>query len=876
MLPIHEIAAQLTEAAAKSQRILLTAPTGSGKSTEVPGLLADLPEITGRVIVIEPRRMAARLLAGFVAKNRNTPLGQEVGYAVRFDTKYSDKTKILYLTDGVFQRILQENPSLDGISAVIFDEFHERRLTVDIALGRCLDLQENNRPDLRIVVMSATLETGSLADYMAPVVKLEAGGRTFPVEILHRPHRQPQNHRGAGNQRETPIWEQVTQLTREALTLPDPGNILIFLPGTHEIRRTIELLEHLSAAKPYDIFPLYSSLPPADQERAIRFSDTPKIIVSTNVAETSLTIPGIRTVIDSGLARSSTFDPRRSINTLLIRKISRAAADQRAGRAGRTAPGRCLRLWSTNDHSRRDEFEPPEVHRIDLAEAILFLKSSGIQDPRSFRWLTPPTETSLAKAEHLLQNLQAISPSGDLTDIGREMATLPLEPRFARLLIAGIHNNCFAETAFIAAAVQGEGIFVKGKSATGRKDFIFPDDPSDFAGEYRAFESAEAMKFDPRRLAPLGIHARGSQDTARIYQRLMERGHPAHAAPDFIRNTTSVAKSILSAFSDQLAIRQSPTTLSSRLVGNRKATLDPESCAKNATAFVACEIIEIEARETTTRLRLATAIEPSWLEELFPDEIVTIDGANYDESRRRVTCLKQKKFRDLVLESKETDQNVPLDAAAEILAKRVLTGELLLKNWDNQVEQFTHRLACISKWMPDLGLPTWKEEDRIAAVSQICHGSISYKEIKNAPVWPTLNDWLSSHQRHLLDQHCPERIKLAYRPLRENHLQLRKRSLLLRKTRAAKGNQNHPHHSLRPHPFISPHPSPKQPPLADDQRHPQLLGKRLPTDEKGTRRPLPPPPLAVAGDSSHRPSIFKATPSSPRPGVSLAKPHFPS
>ncbi len=764
MLPIHEIASDLTKSAAlpEKSRILLTAPTGSGKSTEVPGMLADLPEIQGRVIVIEPRRMAARLLAGFVAKNRKTNLGQEVGYAVRFDTKYSDKTKILYLTDGVFQRILHENPTLSGISAVIFDEFHERRLAVDIALGRCLDLQENSRPDLRVVVMSATLETGSLADYMAPVKKLEAGGRTFPVEILHRPHRLPQNHRQAGPQRETPIWEQATALTREALSLPDPGNILIFLPGTHEIRRTIELLENLAAAKPYDIFPLYSSLPPANQERAIRPSDTPKIIVSTNVAETSLTIPGIRTVIDSGLARASAFDPRRSINTLLIRKISRAAADQRAGRAGRTAPGRCLRLWFTNDHSRRDEFEPPEVHRIDLSEAVLFLKSSGITDPRTFRWLDAPTQASLEKAEHLLHDLHAITPTGDLTEIGREMATLPLEPRFARLLIAGLHNGCLAETAFIAAAVQGEGIFVKGKSATGRKDFIFPDDPSDFAGEYRAFESAEAMKFDPRRLAPLGIHARGARDTAQIFHRLLTlRGGDLRSPPDFHKNSEAVSKSILAAFSDQLAIRLGQGTLSCRLVGNRRGTLDPESCVRNAAAFVACEITEIEARETTTRLRLATAIEPSWLEELFPDEIETMDGANYDESRRRVTCLKQKKFRDLVLESKETDQNVPLDAAAEILAKRALTGELVLKNWDSQVEQFTHRLACISKWMPDLGLPTWTEEDRIAAVSQICHGAVSYKEIKNAPVWPVLNDWLSSHQRHLLDTHCPERIRLA-------------------------------------------------------------------------------------------------------------------
>lgn len=763
-LPIHEIEAEIRSAASSATRprILLTAPTGSGKSTEVPGMIADLPEIQGRVIVIEPRRMAARLLAGFVAGNRKTQLGQEVGYAVRFDTRYSAKTKILYLTDGVFQRMLQESPQLDGISAVIFDEFHERRLAVDIALARCLNLQDGKRPDLRLIVMSATLETDALAKYMAPVTELKAGGRTFPVEILHRPHRPAANHRQAGPQREAPVWEQVTALTREALAMPDPGNILVFLPGTHEIRRTIELLENIPAAKPYDIFPLYSALPPGDQEKAIRPSEKPKIIVSTNVAETSLTIPGIRTVIDSGLARASAFDSRRGINTLLIRKISRAAADQRAGRAGRTAPGRCLRLWSTADHSKREAFETPEVHRIDLSEAILLLKAAGVPDPRCFRWLEAPSEDSILKAETLLRDLHATDESGALTEIGAEMAALPLEPRFARLLLAGLHNGCLAETAFIAAVVQGEGIFPKGKGGSDRKDFIFPDDPSDFAGEHRAFSSAEAMNFDPRRLSHLGIHSRGAKDTGMILSRLLGM-FPKNASTniDFHASREAVAKSILSAFSDQLAIRLSQGNLACRLVGNRRGRLDEQSCVRTADAFVACEITEVEARETTTHLRLATAVEIPWIEELFPEAMTTTDGASYDESRRRVVRLREVKFRDLVLESKETDQNVPLDGAAEILAARVLSGELILKNWDSQVEQFTHRLSCISKWMPELGLPTWTDEDRIAAISQICHGAVSYKEIKEADVWPVLNDWLSSHQRHLLDTQCPERIRLA-------------------------------------------------------------------------------------------------------------------
>lgn len=760
-LPIHEAAVSILAAVSANQRILLTAPTGSGKSTEVPGMVADHPEIHGRVLVIEPRRMAARLLAGYVAQKRNTPLGKETGFAVRFDSRYNEATKILYLTDGVFQRLMHENPRLEGISAVIFDEFHERRLSVDIALGRCLNLQDKERPDLRLIVMSATLETDALADFMNPVTKLAAGGRTFPVEILHRPHRPPENQRQAGPPREVPVWDQVTALTREALSLPDPGNILIFLPGTHEIRRSIELLEHLPAAKSYDILPLYSSLPPAEQEKAIRTSDRPKIIVSTNVAETSLTIPGIRTVIDSGMARTSHFDPRRGINTLHIRKISRAAADQRAGRAGRTAPGRCLRLWSAADHARRDEFEIPEIHRIDLSEALLLLKASGIQHPETFRWLDPPSETAVRKANQLLRDLHATDQDGFLTDIGREMADLPLEPRFARLLLAGLHHDCLAETAFIAAVVQGEGIFSKGKSTTARKDFIAPDDPSDFAGEYRAFDTARSMNFDPRRLGNLGIHARGSKETAQIFQRLLDL-FPKSACReiDFHLRRQAVGKSILSAFSDQLAVRISQGNLACRLVANRRGKLDDMSCSRNSGAFVACEITEVEAREVITHVRLATGIELSWLEELFPDEIQTNDFAAYDESRRRVVRIQQKTFRDLILESKESDHDVPLDDAAEMLAKRVLSGELILKNWDAQVEQFTHRLGCISKWMPELGLPTWTEEDRIAAISQICHGAVSYKEIKDAPVWPVLNDWLSDQQRHLLDLHCPERILL--------------------------------------------------------------------------------------------------------------------
>jgi ATP-dependent helicase HrpB len=764
-LPVFEIESALRAAIVVPERarVLLKAPTGSGKSTAVPGMLADAG-VRGRILVIEPRRMAARLLAGWVAKQRGTALGAGVGYSVRFDSRYGRDTQIVYLTDGVFQRWLQDDPSLDGVGAVIFDEFHERRLAVDVALARCLDLQDGVRPDLKVIVMSATLETAGLADYLAPVSLLEAGGRTFPVEQLWRPERAPQHDRRGGPPRETPVWERMAAVAREAAEMSDAGNLLLFLPGTHEIRRMIEQIEGASWSRGWDVFPLYSSLPPAAQEAAIAPGPRPKIIVATNVAETSLTIDGVRTVIDAGLARIASFDPRRGIDTLHIRKISRAAAEQRAGRAGRTAPGRCFRLWSESEHARREAFEAPEIRRVDLAECVLLLKAAGVSQIRDFRWLDAPLEESLQRVERLLHDLGALDLHGGLTDEGRKMAALPLEPRFSRLMLAGMEHGCVAETAFIAAAVQGEGIFSTRPGGVGRKDFIFADDGSDFAGEWRAFESAEAMKFDPQRCGQLGIMGRGAREVAQGFDRLEAIARRAGwdwQPVDFKARAENVAKAMLAAFSDRLGIRLGQGTLACKVVGGRKGKLDDGSCARHAPAFVAAEITEVEAREVIVHLRRATGIDPVWLKELFPEDFQTVDGAAWDETRRRVVARKETRFRDLVIESIERDQGVNLDAAAEILAERVLSGELVLKNWDASVEQWTARLSGLGRWMPELELPGLGEDDRVAAVAQICHGAVAYKDIKDANVWPVLREWLNGPQRAALDTYAPERIHLA-------------------------------------------------------------------------------------------------------------------
>ena len=769
-LPVCEIEGELVGAAREAgARVLLKAPTGSGKSTAVPGMLLDAG-LEGRVVVIEPRRMAARLLAGWVAKQRGGAVDGEVGYSVRFDSRYGKETRIVYVTDGVFQRWLQDDPELTGVAAVVFDEFHERRLAVDVALGRCLELQEARRPDLRVVVMSATLETAGLVEFLGegkdeaagrPAL-LEAGGRTYPVEVAYRPGRAVRDRNG--RMVEPAVWDEVARVCREALEDPDCGDVLCFLPGTHEIRKTVALLETAAWARGREIFPLYSGLPPAAQEAAVGPCARPKIIVSTNVAETSLTIEGVRTVVDAGLARVSGFDPRRGIGTLLVGKISRAAAEQRAGRAGRTAPGRCFRLWSEADHARRAAFETPEVHRVDLSEVVLLLKAAGVEDVRDFRWLEAPRAEALERAEGLLHDLGALDAAGVLTDEGRAMAALPLEPRFARLMLAGVEHGCVAEMAFVCAAVEGEGIWMGRRGGIGMKDFVMKDDFTDFQAEWRGLDSAVAANFDGRRLTALGILGRGAREVAQSFERLLKlaarRGWPVGEV-DFAAKREAVGRAMLAGFSDRLGVRLGEATLACRIVGKRRGKLDEDSAARRAEAFVAAEMTEVEGREVVVHLKRATAIEVGWLRELFDGDFSEVDGVVWDEARRRAVARREVRFRDLALESREDDRGVNLDAAAELLAERVLAGELVLKKWDAAVDQWCARLACLSEWMPELELPGWGDDDRVAAVAQICHGAVSYKEIKEAEVWPVLREWLSAAQKAALDAYAPERLKLA-------------------------------------------------------------------------------------------------------------------
>ena len=757
-LPIFEIRDSLVEACRKENRIVLQAPTGSGKSTQVPQMLLDAGVLgEGQAIVLQPRRLPTRMLATRVAQERGVKLGEEVGYQIRFDNVSSPRTRIRYVTEGLLLRQMLDDPGLGGVTALIFDEFHERHLYGDITLARALEIQETSRPDLKILVMSATLETETLSRYLSPCTLLRSAGRTFPVtvEYLDKPF-DPERY---------PVWQLVAdELGR--LQARHPGDVLVFMPGTYEIQRTIQSLQATLSHADWIILPLYGELPPAEQDAAVARYDRRKIVVTTNVAETSLTIDGVRLVIDAGLARVAKFDPYRGINTLLIEKISQASAEQRAGRAGRTAPGHCLRLWTQREHEGRAAQELPEIKRLDLAETLLTLKASGVVNLQAFRWLEPPDARSFSRAEQLLMDLGAIDlKSGTLTPVGRKMSRFPMHPRYSRMLLAAHQYRCVRPVALIAALTQGRPILVPNvdrKTQELREDVLGGENCSDFFLLMRAWRLAERSQFDLHKCRSLGIHAQAARQVTPILQsflRLAEgQGLDVSERP---ADNESIQRCLLLGFSDHLGRRLDGGTLRYDLVHHRRGVLARDSAVQDSPLVVAAEIREIQGkdRELNTLLTLATAVQRPWLQELFPEDFSTIEGVEYDETRRRVVRQHKTVFRELVLEE-IIDENPPPDAAARLLAERVLNGRCPLKEWDDSVEQWATRVNCLADWMPDLQIPPLDGEARRSLIEQLCLGASSYREIKDRPVWPVVKSWLSSTQQQWIDTYAPERLAL--------------------------------------------------------------------------------------------------------------------
>lgn len=759
-LPIYEIEPSLIHAASSTRRLVIQAPTGSGKSTQVPQMLVDRGVVPAdkQVIILQPRRLAARLLAARVAAERRSAMGGEVGYQIRFEDCTGAGTRIVFVTEGILLRRLLSDPTLREAGCLIFDEFHERHLFGDITLARALQLQKAARPDLVLVVMSATLDGAAVQQYLDPCTVLRSEGRQYPVRIEYLPKPVDANR--------IQIWETAAEETARLLQREPEGDVLVFMPGSYEINRTLQALGNRPETRGCSLLPLHGELSPRDQDAAVAPGTRRKIIVSTNVAETSLTIEGVRLVVDSGLARVARFDPYRGIDTLWIEKVSRASTDQRAGRAGRMAPGVCLRLWAEREQNERHPRELAEIRRVDLAETLLMLKDGGCREAAAFPWFEPPEERALARAETLLRDLGAADEEdGEITEIGHRMLAFPLHPRYARMLLAAAELGRVRSVALIAALTQERGLLIRradSRQEELRDRHLGDEGLSDFFLLMRAWSEADAHDYNLDYCRDMGIHAGAARQAGRLYETFcrLAKGQGLPLERD-VAADDAVRRCVLAGFADQVARRLDGGTLRCELVHGRRGVLDKASVVRQSPFVVAAEVREIESGpkgDMDVRLAMVTAVEPAWLEELYPGAVREEQRIRFDDSRR-VMAERGRFYHDLVLEMKRGGN--PSEAeAARLLADEVEAGRCTLKHWTDEVEQWILRVNLLRKWCPELEIPGIGAEDRRLMLEEICHGAFSVKEVKERPVLPVVKAWLDGRRQSLLDRHCPERVEL--------------------------------------------------------------------------------------------------------------------
>lgn len=786
-LPIDEVLPDLITALRARGSAVLSAPPGAGKTTRVPpalvaaGLLGpDAP----RVVLLQPRRVAARAAASRIAFEQGWTVGHEVGYQIRFEKRTRRDTRVEVVTEGILTRRLLSDPFLEGVGAVLLDEFHERSLHTDLALAMLREVRDTVRDDLRLVVMSATLDAGPVARFLgdAPVVRSE--GRAFPVEIEYDPGA-PDSHLSDR------VRNAVERLAREADRQVRPhGDVLVFLPGMEEIRRSARALEPLTRERDWLVLPLHGSLSGEDQDRALRPAPRPKVVLATNVAETSLTIDGITAVVDSGLARLALHDPATGLDRLELRRISRASASQRAGRAGRTGPGRCIRLWSERDERGRPEFERPEIGRVDLGSTVLALHAWGHPDPARFPWFEPPSAAALEGAERTLRLLDALDPAGRITELGRRLLAWPAHPRLARLLEAAAAAGRLRDGATLAALLAEKDLLSPpATSRPGARTFaskLSLHADSDLLVRRDALAEAEAFRFSPslrdRGLDPSAARrvAQARDDLARIGRHESPADRDRAPAEDAF-----LGRLVLLAYPDRVCLRRTVGGATARMVGGRGVRLDPSSTVREAPLFLALDARD-DSRSGPSEaiVRVASAIELDWLSECFPTAIHRDREARFDPDRQRVVGLTRWRYHDLVLREEPGAALEPAEAAralAEALAPEVRS----FFRADEAVASWLDRVDFLRAHLPETGLPAFDDETLREVLVAACDGCVSTAEIRRVDLVAHLQARLSHPQLRTLASEAPatlevpsgNRIRVHYEPGRPPRLAVRLQEL---------------------------------------------------------------------------------------------------
>lgn len=720
-LPIDDIIPNLKSALAKRLTVILQAPPGAGKTTRVPLALLDETWLKGqKILMLEPRRLAAGNAARYMAEQCGEKVGETVGYSIRYQRQVSRQTKIEVVTEGILTRRLQSDPELNGIGLVIFDEFHERNLNSDLALALCRDAQQGLREDLKILVMSATLDGEPLAQLLdAPLLTSE--GRSYPVNVHY-----------SGRQNGNPV-ESTAAAVRKALRETE-GDILAFLPGAGEIERCRQALSGLTTV---DVRPLYGTLSYSEQEKAIRSGPNRKIVLATNIAETSLTIDGIRTVIDSGYARQPRFDPGRGLTRLEKVRISRASADQRAGRAGRLGPGSCYRLWSEGEQGGLLPFTPPEIRNADLAPLALDLANWGISDPHALTWLDPPPEGGLSAARKLLQMLDALDDTNLLTPLGKQMAALPAHPRIARLLLFAKAKGCLSLGCDLAALLS-EPLSLKSE----RKASIDLTDQIERLwnlrrhGELREFKAVERASAYWRNFFKIGSSV-----------------HPPH-------NIKEISLLLACAFPDRIGKQRGKGMNSYLFASGQGGNLPDKSNLQSAAFLVATEMAG--KRFDESEIRLACPLRQSDIFQLYP-ELPRTRSVEWDPQEGRVNAREVQLLGKLAITEKRIKPTK--EETANALKEAIVSEGTALLNWTREAKSLIQRVAILTKSHPDECWPDLSEAHLIDSIDDwlmpFLGDSKNRNDLKRIDLLPALRTLFNWTKQQRLEKLAPERLQVA-------------------------------------------------------------------------------------------------------------------
>ncbi len=653
-LPIQAVLPDLLAALRARSTAVLVAPPGAGKTTAVAPALIGEPWCTGEVLLLSPRRLAARAAAERIAQLAGEPVGKTFGYATRLDTKRSAATRVTVLTEGIFRNRIQSDPELTGVSAVLFDEVHERSLDSDFGLALALDAQGALRPDLRLVAMSATLDGERFARLMGEGTPLlESAGRSFPIELRH-----------LGRDSIQRIEDAMAAAIRTALAEEADGGLLAFLPGVAEIERTAERLDRLPAN--VTLHRLHGSLDPAEQRAAITAAPagTRKLVLATSIAETSLTLDGVRIVVDSGLARRPRYDRAAGVTRLSTERVSQAAATQRAGRAGRQAPGVVYRLWEAAATAGLPPFDPPEVLEADLSALLLDCALWGVTDPAELRWLDPPPAAAVAEARKRLGSLGAIDVDGRPTAHGRAIAALPLPPRLGHMLAAAAPLGLAGTAAEVAVLLSERGL---------------------------GGDTADLTQRLQRWRGERGKRAEAARGLAKRWTKLVDGSGPGSSAEE-------VATCVALAYPDRIARRRDPSGEAWASVGGRGFKLDPLSPLAREEWLAVAETQGIAA---AARILSAAAIDRPTIERLYGERIEDVRAVRFDRAAGGIVATRERRLGMLRLSSGPDDRPDPA-AVAAALVEGVRAGGLDLLGWPEGTARLRERAAFARGFDPSL------------------------------------------------------------------------------------------------------------------------------------------------------------------------------